>query len=215
MCKSLWIALAIAALMTGSGSARAQEPAGPALSETAPPEPAANPPAAAVPVAPAEGDAGPTLPAVELPSRNAQRCPACGGPMNGSDRGGCCAECGKRQKKVARFLDWLIYIPEDLGKTKCCKGCDSCPPPAWAFFPCEGGGRCNTCVASAATVFYAKAPGAATTSRVVQSAYPQPKAAPKPAEQPPRISSYNPQNVSGKMPVLDPTQFRKPGADGN
>jgi hypothetical protein len=119
-----------------------------------------------------------------------------------------CKECGQRQQKVARIIDWLTYIPLDRGKTKCCGPCDSCPPPAWAFFPCEGGGRCNTCVASAATVYYAKAPGATTSSQVVQTAYP-PQPTPKAAPQPPRVSTYSPQTVNAKMPALDPAQFRK------
>jgi hypothetical protein len=202
MWKVWCIALTTVALAASYRPARADEPA---IQQA----PVAEAPAMQCP---GQCECGPPKTAVEFLSRHVRRCPTCGGAMNGSDCGSC-AECGKRQKKVARFLDWLIYVPEDHGKTKCCRPCDSCPPPAWAFFPCEGGGRCNTCVASAATIYYAKAPGATTTSQVVQTAYP-PKATPKPAEQPPRVSTYSPQALPAKMPVLDPTQFRKqPGTN--
>ena len=115
--------------------------------------------------------------------------------------------------KVARFLDWLIYIPLDHGKTKCC-GCDSEPPPAWAFFPCENGRGCNGCAANAGPVYQVKAAGATTTSQVVATAYP-PTATPKPAAQPIPVSPSSPRQVAATMPVLDPKQFRQPAGNGN
>jgi len=236
----LWIALTTAVLATG---ARADEPAAPPVA----PEPAAPPatpgatlaPYGSLLPAPYSNCGGPTCgpacapacapscapactPACApawAPQRCTTccgRCPTCGKPMACASSQSC-EECGKRQRKVARFLDWLIYVPLDHGKTKCC-ACRSEPPPAWSFFPCEGGGRCQTCVASAATVYYAKAAGATTSSQVppatavVQTAYP-PKAALKLPDPPPSpVSAPAPRTVAPTMPVLDPSQFRRAAA---
>jgi hypothetical protein len=104
---------------------------------------------------------------------------------------GCCTEdCGKRQRKVARFLDWLIYRPLDGGKTKCCH-CQSEPPPAWAFFPCEKGSHCGcSAVAGQGPLYYAKEAGTTAATQTVQTAYPPntvqpPPPPPAPAAPPP------------------------------
>jgi hypothetical protein len=162
-----------------------------------------------------------------LLGRRPLRCPTCGGPIGGSDRG-CCQECGKRQKKVARFLDWLIYIPLDHGKTKCC-GCQTEPPPAWAFFPCEGcrGRNCAGCSVAGASAYYTKAPQAvgpaAPAAQVVESAY-RADSAKNPAEKPQPASNMlvtatkaasppvAPKGVANSMPVLDPAQYRRTDA---
>jgi hypothetical protein len=138
----------------------------------------------------------------------------------GSGDCGCCSNCGHRQIRVARALDWLFYRPADHGKAKCCQTCMSCPPPAWAFFPCQSGGRCNSCVAGGAIAIAVRPAEAPAAGQVVKSAYPSPPAAqlipqvaapvaPKPATPSARLSSYAPQAVSQTMPILDPTQFRK------
>jgi hypothetical protein len=144
--------------------------------------------------------------------------PAAGAPCSTCCTDGNCGDnCGKRQRKIARFLDWMIYRPLDGGKTKCCHGCDSEPPPAWAFFPCEKGCRCGggCAVAGQATMYYAKDAG--PENKVVQTAYP-PVAAPQPMEPPPApkpvAAPPKQQGIAKSMPVLDPTQYRrKPGGN--
>jgi hypothetical protein len=233
MRNQFWTALIVAALAAGTVLAREDEP--PTFADT-PTQAAPSTPAEALPPptativpelmpmqeAPAVQDGKHIYPShyMQALARNKLACPKCGGPMGCSDCGDCCAECGRRQRKVARFLDWLIYIPLDKGKTKCCPVCVSRPPPAWAFFPCEGNGRCANCaVAGQAPVqmSFAKAAGETTTNKVVSTAYPPSGPAPQPEAppSPPRISSYKPQNIAAKMPVLDPAQFRKSGANGN
>jgi hypothetical protein len=223
----VWIALISVALASAARPARADAPD--TLPDAAPPATAPAPGPTAPSAAPETPPAASEVVATPGPGCGTDgcqtccmhRCPTCGNMVK-CDSCGNCLECGRRQKKVARILDWLIYVPEDHGKTKCCQPYLSSPPPAWAFFPCEGCGRCNTCVASAATVYYSKLPGATTSNQVVQTAYPThtapqaaPQAAPKPAEQPARVPSFAPQSVAAKMPVLDPSQFRKPQANGN
>jgi hypothetical protein len=51
------------------------------------------------------------------------------------------------------------------------------------------------------------------SNQVVHSAYPPSTAAKPAAETTARVSSYKPQSISEKMPILDPIQFRK--ATGN
>ena len=124
-----------------------------------------------------------------------------------------CGQCRYGCDKVQKFFNWLIYIPLDHGKTKCCKCCDSCPPPAWVFFPCEGGGRaCATCATggASATMYYAKAAGQPGTAngQVVQSGYTAKKAETQSAVK--TLSTYKPAAVAPNMPVLEPMQFRKP-----
>jgi hypothetical protein len=134
--------------------------------------------------------------------------PSCG---NGCSSCNSCSGCGTGNAKIKRFCEWLVYVPLDHGKTKCCRHCDSCAPPAWVFFPCEGGGRCSwgTAPAAPATVYYAKEAGATTTNRIVETAYPPKTAESKPLDPPGRVSTYKPQVVKDAMPVLDPGQFRK------
>jgi hypothetical protein len=221
MRNAWWITLTAVGLVVGIQGVRGDEPA--TLPDPAPP--------AAAPVTP-EPIAAPTMPAPQVtidgiaaPSGSCcssecssascnQRCPRCGRAMSRSDCG-CCTECGKRQMKVARFLDWLVYVPLDHGKTKCC-GCQAAPPPAWAFFPCHDCGQgCACAAANQETMYYAKEAGKTTTNQVVQTAYP-PKTAEKPSAPPapPRVSSFNSQAIQPRMPVLDPSQFQKP-ATGN
>jgi hypothetical protein len=196
MRKLIWVAFSTAALAFTGGVSRAEEPA---LPETTLPSVGV-----AVPV--------PGEPVITDAAVGAH-CPTCGDAMCGGD----CSNCGKRQKRCARFLDWLIYIPLDHGKTKCCSCCDSCPPPAWAFFPCTSSGRCTSCAAAHATLYYSKEAGTANSNQVVETAYPPAKqqaAQAKPAaENQNRMSSYKPQSIAQSMPVLDPNQFRK--AAGN
>jgi hypothetical protein len=129
---------------------------------------------------------------------------------------GCCTDnCGKRQRKVARFLDWLIYRPLDGGKTKCCQICQSEPPPAWAFFPCEKGGHCGCCaVAGQRPLYYTKDAGTTATNQTVQTAYPpntvqQAPPAPAPAPPPAPAAPQKQGGIAKAMPVLDPSQYRR------
>jgi hypothetical protein len=214
MRNALWIALAAAAL---TAHARADQPL--TFAENSSP---ATTPDSTAPLPGAEPNTPPSMP--NYSGCCTGRCPNCGGPM----ASGCqtCEDCGKRQHKVARFLDWLIYVPLDRGKTKCC-GCWSEPPPAWAFFPCEGGGRCATCVAASATIYYAKQAGATSSTQVpngtaapatkqlVEAAYPSTGTAPKTAPPPVQAPTVAPKTVAPVMPVLDPTQFRRAPANNN
>lgn len=133
-----------------------------------------------------------------------------------SSCGGGCDPCGGSHlgHKTKRFFDWLIYVPLDHGKTKCCHGCQSCRPPAWVFFPCEGGTRaCGNCGGGpgAGMMYYAKGPATTTATvpagQVVQTAYGAPKPATTGAEK--RLSTYKPASIAGNMPALAPEQFRK------
>jgi hypothetical protein len=150
----------------------------------------------------------------EEPAGNAP-CATCGS----GGQCGACNPCGGSHlgHKCKRFFDWLIYVPLDHGKTKCCKPCDSCRPPVWVFFPCESSG-CRNCAhghgaGSPETVYYTKAAGT-NASGVVQSGYtPQAGAATNAAGKP--LSTYKPASVAGNMPVLEPSQFRKPPAAGS
>jgi hypothetical protein len=140
--------------------------------------------------------------------------------------GGCCAQggCGSCDPsggshlgpKTKRFFSWLIYVPLDLGKTKCCQGCSGCTPPAWVFFPCQGSGRkCAPCAGIVApeTMYFAKAAGAPTAGQVVQAGYPTTAESTAGGER--RLSTYKPGTVAATMPVLGPEQFRKPPAAGS
>jgi hypothetical protein len=192
-----WIALATAALAIGDRSARADEP-------TTKPET----PPGAVPVAPA----APAAAMMPSPSE----------PYGGGCCSSCnsCGSCRGGSEKVHKFFAWLIYVPLDHGKTKCCRGCDSCPPPAWVFFPCETSCRgCATCAAGGApaTMYYAKAAAQPTAETVPQATAPSgqtqsgytPKASQPATGGQTTYSTYKPAAVAASMPVLEPTQFRK------
>jgi hypothetical protein len=150
------------------------------------------------------------------PTESAGQCATCGS----GGQCGACNPCGGSHlgHKAKRFMDWLIYVPLDGGKTKCCRQCDSCTPPAWVFFPCLSSG-CRNCAhgfaaLSPETIYYAKAAGTSATGQVVQSGYsPQAAGAANGGEK--RLSTYKPAAVAGSMPTLDPTQFRKPLAGGS
>jgi hypothetical protein len=232
MRKAWWVALTGFALAIGVRTVGAQEP----VNRPAPP------PTAAVPFAPLPPGVptvtlapyGALLPAPystccnlvpPCPTKQCSRYSTGVCPPSGCPTGSCptaaaapcntCQDCGKRQRKIARFLDWLIFIPED-SKTKCCS-CASPPPPAWTFFPCQGDRRCPTCATGTPTVYYTKAAGATTTSPappnnpVMQTAY----APPKPVAPPQPASSSDPRTPASLMPVLDPSQFRKGVANWN
>ena len=139
--------------------------------------------------------------------------PACGsGGCSTSDSA--CNPCGGSHlgHKAKRFFDWLIYVPLDHGKTKCCHRCQTCTPPAWVFFPCEGGSRaCGNWGGTGAGMIYdAKGPATATapTGQVIQAGYGASKPATTGAEK--RLSTYKPASIAGNMPALAPDQFRKP-----
>jgi hypothetical protein len=255
-----WIALTAVVLAVGSRNAKAQEPA----NQPAPPAATTNPPTAMLPPTAPVATLAPYGALLSGPYANCcSPGSSCAATQSGTDvtihvwkRGwskaanaGCataCAsgcstcdsgeDCGKRQQKVARFLDWLIYVPLDRGKTKCC-GCQSEPPPAWAFFPCEGRSRCQTCAASSPPVYYAKPAGATTSNQVptgtpapagnqvIETAYPPitvakpidpASLAPLPTLAPPSLALPTSQRtVAPTMPVLDPSQFRRAPVNGN
>jgi hypothetical protein len=138
--------------------------------------------------------------------------------------GACGSSCGSCSPtggsylgcKTKRFFDWLFFVPLDHGKTKCCRPCQGCTPPAWVFFPCEAGKRaCGTCAAGSATgmMYFAKAAGTTATGQTVQTAY-RPTATPATNANERQLSTYKPGRVAGTMPVLAPEQFRKPLAPG-
>jgi hypothetical protein len=270
MRKAWWIALTMTAAALGTQTGRAQEPANrPAAPATATVPTQSTPiqQPYAVPVQP--GPALAPYGAL-VQNHYAAGCGACSAWNTGSTCNGCspcgqqraffnrqpacsscqanncstcngCNNCGKRQEKIARLLDFLIYIPADRGKTKCCQICQSTPPPAWVFFPCQGcGNGCATCAGGTpAAVSYAKTPTAPGPNPVAQAAYVPPTplqqrlaapvqqaaapvqqaaapiqqqqatAAPQPPPPPPTKSSYNQLTPQGKVPVLDPAQFRK------
>jgi hypothetical protein len=219
-----WVALVMSAVVVTIRPASADEPTRTPATIPAPPAGAVTtqqlPPLPTI----SEAECARSRTAAEFLRRRVTRCPTCGGPLGAGDCG-CCAECGKRQSKFARFLDWLIYVPLDKGKTKCCPVCRSAPPPAWAFFPCEGGGRCASCAVAAPTLYYTKASTPAPANQTVETAYPPsagpkvqaPPPAPTPPSPPPstRVSMFKQQGVANAMPVLDPSQFRKPVNGGN
>jgi hypothetical protein len=242
----VWIALAFAAFAFVHCPVRADAPA--TLPDPAPPAPLPEP-LPPIPPAPGTTDAPPApegsppadaefvaTPGPEAGTDNCStgtpgRCRKCGNQAI-CDAYGNCSECGRRQTKVGRILDWLFYSAEDHGKTQGYQISLSAPPPAWAAFPVQGGGRCTTCVASSAAActakppalyiarppaaYVAKPPAAPVSNTVKLNAYqlpiaqqPSTQTAAQPVILPARVSTFVPQSVAPNMPVLDPSQFRR------
>jgi hypothetical protein len=150
----------------------------------------------------------------------------------------CCASCGaKGGGTIRHVIDWLCYraLPTNCKTKGCCA--NSCPPPAYAFFPCQSGGAgCEGCANGPAngstgrgvTVYYTKAADGpavtepATTEPVNQtglvaapSAKPQDDKSTKAATSEYHPTTYKPGNIAKTMPVLPPSLFRTPPQAGN
>jgi hypothetical protein len=124
-------------------------------------------------------------------------------------------------------------LPTNCKTKGCCA--NGCPPPAYAFFPCQVGGAGCGCASGSTTgsigpgvtVYYTKAAGApaatdaAPTDPVNQaalvtapSAKTQEDKSAKAAPSEYHPTTYKPGNIAKTMPVLPPTLFRTPPQAG-
>jgi hypothetical protein len=115
-----------------------------------------------------------------------------------------CSSCGGRGGCFSRLVAFLTFCPEK-GKACCNGGCERCPPPLYAFFPCTGCGAdggvtgCTSCGHSVGRVlrFNKQAGACSTCSNQCGNGRCH------------RLTTFCPSVIKPDMPCLPPAQFRK------